>query len=987
VEGSRVETVQWAIVESPRVHRPTGHSDWLLIHGARQNNLKNVSLRIPHDRVTVVTGVSGSGKSSLAFDTLFAEGQWRFIESLSSYARMFLERIDRPDVDLIEHIRPAIALEQKNPVRTARSTVGTATELADYLRVVFAKIGRVHCPRCGGEARVDLPERVAEELARAHPGARALVMFPLPVPPGEPAAALFGRLVARGFARVKVGEAVLALTPLPDVGLAGVGDLLVVLDRVALRPDGSRRLGESIEQAFREGGGRAVVEVLAPERELGGPGEPAGVARVYRYGDRFGCAACGSPLERPQPLLFSFNHPVGACPECKGFGNLLRYDEARVVPDPSRSLAEGAVEPWRHPSGASYQKTLLRAAKRRKVDVTRPYGELPEPARRWVYEGADDFGGIRGFFEEVEGYRYKLHVRVFLSRYRSQVPCPACQGSRLKPEALAVTIGGRHIADVARLSVDELARWLADLDLTAWEGEVAHEPLVRLQAKLSFLRRVGLGYLTVDRQTRSLSGGEAQRIALATQLGSPLVGTLYVLDEPTIGLHARDVTRLAELCRELAEAGNTVVVVEHDRSFIEGADYLVELGPGSGERGGEVIFAGPREEFLRDLSSLTARYLAGRETIPLPLGRRDGSGHWLGLVGARAHNLKRVTVRIPLHTLTCVTGVSGSGKSTLVHDTLHRGVARAFKTEFDQPGAYDALTGLEHLAGVRLIDQEPIGRTPRSNPVTYIKAFDEIRKLFAGLPRAKLLGLGPGHFSFNVPGGRCETCQGDGFEKLEMYFVEDVYVTCRECEGRRYRSDVRAVTYQGKDVSQVLQLTVDEAVSFFAATPGLVRRLQVLQDVGLGYLRLGQPATTLSGGEAQRLKIAAELGIRLGRDHLYILDEPTTGLHLDDIRRLLGVLQRLVDAGNTVLVVEHHLDVIKCADWVIDLGPEGGEAGGELVAEGPPETVAQVAASYTGKYLRDVLVPRGVDGDPGRPPRGRSETGPARPSRPRRARA
>jgi excinuclease ABC subunit A len=491
----------------------------------------------------------------------------------------------------------------------------------------------------------------------------------------------------------------------------------------------------------------------------------------------------------------------------------------------------------------------------------------------------------------------------------------------------------------------------------------------------------------VDRQTRSLSGGEAQRIALATQLGSQLVGTLYVLDEPSIGLHARDVSRLAELCRELAEAGNTVVVVEHDRSFIEAADYLVELGPGSGERGGEVIFAGPREDFLRDLSSLTARYLAGRETIPLPLGRRDGSGHWLSLVGARAHNLKRVTVRIPLHTLTCVTGVSGSGKSTLVHDTLYRGVTRAFKTEFDPPGAYDALTGLEHLAGIRLIDQEPIGRTPRSNPVTYIKAFDEIRKLFAGLPRAKLLGLGPGHFSFNVPGGRCETCQGDGFEKLEMYFVEDVYVTCRECDGRRYRSDVRAVTYQGKDVSQVLQLTVDEAVSFFVAVPGLVRRLQVLQDVGLGYLRLGQPATTLSGGEAQRLKIAAELGIRLGRDHLYILDEPTTGLHLDDVRRLLGVLQRLVDAGNTVLVVEHHLDVIKCADWIIDLGPEGGEAGGELVAEGPPEAVAQVAASYTGKYLRDVLVPRGVNGDPGRPPSGRSGPGPDRPSRPRRARA
>ena len=962
--------VQWSIVDAG----VASHSGWLRIQGARQNNLKNVSLEIPHDRVTVVTGVSGSGKSSLAFDTLFAEGQWRFVESLSSYARMFLERVDRPDVDRVEHIRPAIALEQKNPVRTARSTVATATELADYLRVLFAKVGRLHCPRCGREARADLPETVADELGRAHAGARALVLFPLPVPPTEPVAALLGRLVARGFARIKVGDAVIGLTPLPAVDLAGQTELLVVLDRVVLGREGGTRLAGSLEQALREGSGRAAVEVLAADG--------AGPGRVYRYGDRFGCAACGVTLERPQPLLFSFNHPLGACPECKGFGNLLRYDEARVVPDRTRSLADGAVEPWRHPSGAWYQKELLRVARRRKIDVTRPYGELPEEARRFVTEGDDSFCGIKGFFEEVEGYRYKLHVRVFLARYRSQVPCPACAGTRLKPDALRVTIGGRHVAEVARLSIDDLSRWLGELELSAWEAEVAREPLERLQAKLSFLRRVGLGYLTGDRQTRTLSGGEAQRIALATQLGSQLVGTLYVLDEPSIGLHARDVNRLAELCRELAHAGNTVVVVEHDRSFIEAADYCVELGPGSGERGGAVVFAGPRGEFVRDPTSLTARYLTGRESIPLPLGRRDGNGYWLTLVGAREHNLKGLTARLPLHTLTCVTGVSGSGKSTLVHDTLYRAVARAFKAEFEPPGAYDGLTGLEHLRGVRLIDQEPIGRTPRSNPVTYIKAFDEIRKLFAAQPRAKLLGLTPGHFSFNVPGGRCETCEGDGFEKLEMYFFEDVYVTCRECDGRRYRPDVRAVVYQGRDISQVLQLTVDEAVSVFAAAPGLVRRLQVLQDVGLGYLRLGQPATTLSGGEAQRLKIAAELGLRLERDYLYILDEPTTGLHLDDVRRLLGVLQRLVDAGNTVLVVEHHLDVIKCADWILDLGPEGGEAGGELVAEGAPETVAQVAASYTGKYLRDVLAPRAVERRPRPGPGASRPRSAARPPRP-----
>jgi excinuclease ABC subunit A len=919
-------------------------SSWLRIHGARQNNLKNVSLALPHDRVTVVTGISGSGKSSLAFDTIFAEGQWRFVESLSAYARMFLERIDRPDVDQIDHIRPAIALEQKNPVRTARSTVGTATELADYLRLLYAKIGRVHCPKCGREARSDAPDRVADALSREHAGARALLMFPLPAPAKEPEAFL-ARLASRGFARIRVGQEVLPLSPPPAVDLTTERELLVVVDRLVL--DGARqtRLAGSLEQAFAEGGGRTVVEILRDD---------ATPLRL-RFGERFGCQACEVALERPQPLLFSFNHPLGACPACRGFGNLLTYDESRVVPDPGLSLADGAVQPWRHKSGAWYQRELLRVARRRKVDVHAPYRELPEEVRRWVREGDDAFCGIKGFFEEVEGYRYKLHVRVFLSRYRSQAPCPTCQGARLKPEALAVTVGGLHVGAVARLTVDALAAWLDGLALSAWETEVARDVQAQLAAKLSFLRRVGLGYLTLDRQTRTLSGGEAQRIALATQLGAQLVGTLYVLDEPSIGLHARDVARLAELCRELAHAGNTVVVVEHDRSFIESADYCVELGPGSGERGGEIMFAGPREEFVKDPRSLTARYLSGRESIPLPLGRRDGSGDFLTLVGAREHNLKDLTVRIPLHTLTCVTGVSGSGKSTLVHDTLYRAVARGFREDADPPGAYQALLGLEHLRGIRLIDQEPIGRTPRSNPVTYIKAFDEIRKLYAGLPRAKTLGLTPGHFSFNVPGGRCDTCEGDGFEKLEMYFFEDVFVTCQECEGRRYKAEVRQVAYRGKDVSQVLQLTVDEAVEFFAAVPTLVRRLQVLQEVGLGYLRLGQPATTLSGGEAQRLKIAAELGPRLGRDMLYILDEPTTGLHLEDIRRLLGVLQRLVDAGNTVLVVEHHLDVVKCADWVLDLGPEAGEAGGELVAEGPPETVAQVAASYTGKYLRELL--------------------------------
>src|SRR6266446_1442106 len=822
----------------------------LRIRGARQNNLKNISLEIPHDRLTVVTGVSGSGKSSLAFDTLFAEGQWRYIESLSTYARMFLDRVDRPDVDGIEQIRPAVALEQKNPVRTARSTVGTATEVYDYLRLLYAKIGRVHCPACGAAAASHSPETIVSSLLSEHPGARALIMFGLAVPGGLPPAELWTSLNRRGFARVRVNGTIHDLASPPPVDLAEPRTISVVLDRVVLESAHRTRIAESVEAALREGGGQVEVEVLD------GP--------TRAFAEDFRCGGCGSALERPQPLLFSFNHPLGACPECKGFGNILRYDEARVVPDRSKSLADGAVEPWTHPSGKWYQRALLKAARRHQLDTDAPWETLPAKARALVYEGDGSFPGIQGFFEEVESYRYKLHVRVFLSRYRSQSPCPTCRGARLKPAALAVRVGGLTIAEFTALTVDAAARLLGDLALTAWEAVVAREILRQLNAKLGFLLRVGLGYLTLARQTRTLSGGEAQRINLANQLGSQLVGTLYVLDEPSIGLHPRDTMRLVELCRELARAGNTVVVVEHDREFIAAADHVVELGPGSGERGGEIVFSGPQAEFQRATRSLTARYVTGRESIPIPPVRRAGRRH-LVLVGAREHNLKDVTVRIPLHTLTVVSGVSGSGKSTLVHDTLYRAVARAFKTEFTPPGVYDALT------------------------------------------RARALGLDAGAFSFNVPGGRCESCQGDGFQKLEMYLFEDVYVTCQECEGRRYRPDVLTVRLRGRAISDVLHTPVDEAVEFFAAQAGLARRLRVLQDVGLGYLRLGQPATTLSGGEAQRLKIAAELGARAASDMLYIMDEPTTGLHLDDVKKLLGVLNRLVDPGNTVPGVEHHL--------------------------------------------------------------------------------
>src|SRR5881296_120169 len=919
----------------------------LRIEGARQNNLKNVSLEIPHDRLTVVTGVSGSGKSSLAFDTLFAEGQWRYIESLSTYARMFLDRVDRPDVDKIEQIRPAVALEQKNPVRTARSTVGTATEIYDYLRLLYAKVGRVYCAACGAPAASHSAATIADALLAEHAGARALVTFPLPVAAGASPAEIWAALTRRGFARVRLEGEIVDLAGPPPAALGGA-EVEVVLDRVVLAVDGRARLVDSLETALREGGGRVTVDVVGTARRA--------------FTEEFRCGACGAALERPQPLLFSFNHPLGACAQCKGFGNVLKYDESLVVPDRALSLGAGAVEPWTHPSGKWYQRELVKAARRAGVDLDLPWERLGERERRLVYEGDGKFPGINGFFEEIESYRYKLHVRVFLSRYRTQSPCPVCAGARLKPAALAVKVAGLTISQFTALTIERAAATLESLDLTAWEAAVGREILRQLSAKLTFLLRVGLGYLTLGRQTRTLSGGEAQRINLANQLGSQLVGTLYVLDEPSIGLHARDTTRLAELCHELAQAGNTVVVVEHDREFIGAADHIVELGPGSGERGGEIVFNGPQAEFQRATHSLTARYVSGRESIPVPPFRRSGR-RALTLAGARQHNLKNVTIRVPLHTLTVVSGVSGSGKSTLVHDTLYRAVARAFKTDFAPPGAYDALVGIEYLKGVRLIDQEPIGRTPRSNPVTYVKAFDEIRKLFAALPRAKALGLDSGAFSFNVQGGRCESCQGDGFQKVEMYFFEDVYVSCQECEGRRYRPDVLGVKLRGRNISDVLQMTVDEAGDFFAAQNGLARRLQTLQAVGLGYLRLGQAATTLSGGEAQRLKIAAELGARATGEMLYILDEPTTGLHLDDVKKLLGVLNRLVDAGNTVLVVEHHLDVIKAADHVIDLGPEGGEEGGEIVAEGPPETIAQTPGSYTGKFLAEILPrPNGKNG-------------------------
>lgn len=919
-----------------------GAATELIIEGARQNNLKNVSLRIPHNRVTAITGVSGSGKSSLAFDTLFAEGQWRYVESLSTYARMFLDKVDRPDVDRLINIRPAIAIEQKNPVRTARSTVGTATELADLLRLLFAKVGKPICPDCRFEARSYAPGSVADDLLQRFPEGRAMVGFPLKDRGPNHDKSLIASLLGRGFVRMKCGDEILDLQPDTRLPKKPRGPLAVILDRLLLRADSRVRLVEAVETAFQEGEGTCLVDII-------GQG-------LHTYSTAFRCQSCGRIFEPIRPLLFSFNHPLGACPECKGFGNVLKYNEDLVIPDRRRSLADGAIEPWSKPSAEWWQQQMLLHMQHLGVDLTAPYQTLSAETKRLLWEGdGKKFEGIKHFFAYLEGKRYKLHVRVMLSRYRSPSPCPTCETTRLRKEARYVKIAGRDIAEVMEFTVIEADQWLAGLTLPPLDAQIAKDLLAQILAKLGFLRRVGLSYLTLSRQTRTLSGGEAQRITLANQLGSKLVGTLYVLDEPTIGLHARDTATLATILRDLADAGNTVVVVEHDPHMIQAADHIVEMGPASGELGGEVVCAAPRAEFLADARAVTARYLRGEARIALPRNRRSITGQALMIGGACANNLKNLTVKIPLRTLTCVTGLSGSGKSTLVEDTIYRALARAFRVETLPIGRFTAIKGIDLLKGVRLIDQEPIGRTPRSNPATYLKMFDHIRELFADTYDAKKHGLKAGHFSFNTDDGRCPRCQGNGYEKLEMYFFEDIYATCEECNGRRFKANVLQIRLNGKSIHDVLGLTVDDALVFFSGAHRLQESLHVLSSIGLGYLRLGQPATTLSGGEAQRLKIAAELQETSIRDMLYILDEPTTGLHLDDVNKLIAVLQRLVDAGNTVLVVEHNLDLIKTADWVIDLGPEGGEAGGRIVAEGRPEQVARVAASHTGRFLAPML--------------------------------
>ena len=936
-------------------------NDKIIIHGARAHNLKNIDITIPKNKLVVVTGLSGSGKSSLAFDTLYAEGQRRYVESLSAYARQFLGQMDKPDVDSIDGLSPAISIDQKTTSHNPRSTVGTVTEINDFLRLLWARVGTPICPNDNVPITSQSPEQMVDRVLELPERTRLQILSPVVRDKKGTQKKVFETIKREGFVRVQVDGETYDLDSVPELDKNKKHTVNVVIDRIIIKEGIRLRLFDSFESALRLSDGYAIADVIG--------GDP------IPFSEQYACPICGFTVGELEPRLFSFNAPTGACPECEGLGLKLEVDIDLVVPDQTKTLKEGAIVPWNPISSQYYPQMLEQFCKSVGIDMDTPFNKLSKKQQQQILYGngetpfhfhyENDFGGIRDVDVPFEGVinnisrRYREtnsdFTREQMRKYMTELPCPICHGYRLNQRALAVKIDGRNIGEVSALSISDSLEFFKNIKLSAQKNEIAKPILKEIIDRLTFMKNVGVEYLTLSRSARTLSGGEAQRIRLATQIGSNLSGVMYVLDEPSIGLHQRDNDRLIESLKAMRDLGNTLIVVEHDEDTMRAADYIVDIGPGAGENGGQVMAAGTPKQVMRSRKSLTGQYLSGKKFIPVPQERRVGNGKKITITGAAENNLKDITVDFPLGEFICVTGVSGSGKSTLVNMILKRVLAQKLNNNSAKPGKYKSISGVENIEKVINIDQSPIGRTPRSNPATYTGVFDDIRELFAQTNQAKMRGYTKGRFSFNVKGGRCEACRGDGIIKIEMNFLPDVYVPCEVCHGTRYNSETLEVEYKGKNIAEVLNMTVSEALDFFSAIPKIKRKLQTIEDVGLGYVRLGQPATTLSGGEAQRMKLAAELHRQSHGKSFYILDEPTTGLHMDDIKRLLAVLQRLVDAGNTVLVIEHDLDVVKSADWLIDLGPEGGAGGGNVVATGTPEQVAEVKESYTGKYLKEML--------------------------------